>query len=168
MTTDSHASVTVPVVAGITCSLPKEYKSCKFGNKVPIHDWLMYFTCMQAGALYTIYTIHKTQPAYKGLRVRAYIPVTSVQAVSDLLLEARRAQVPDIPAIIKCLVREDAFVCGGVRRPPAGRQVIRDGPARCVPCFCLTEDFSPVEGHPCEHAIAPTLSASRPRAMCCS
>ena len=135
---------------------------------MPGNVWLVFIRCMQAGALYTIYTIHKTQPAYKGMRVRAYIPVTSLQAISDLLLEARRRQVPDIPAIIKCLVREDAFVCGGVRRPPAGRQVIRDGPARCVPSSCLTENFSSVQGHPSEHAIVPAFSASRPRAVCSS
>lgn len=85
---------------------------------------------MQAGALFTIYTIHKTQPAYKGRRVRAYIPVSSLQVISNLLLEARQQQLPDIPAIVKCLLREKAFALGSVRRPPAGQQIIRDGPVR--------------------------------------
>ncbi len=85
---------------------------------------------MQAGALYTIYTIHKTQPAYKGRRVRAYLPVSSLRAIVDMLPEARQQQIPDIPSIVKCLVQEQAFVIGGVRRPPAGHQIVRDGPVR--------------------------------------
>lgn len=92
---------------------------------------------MQAGALYTIYTIHKTQPAYKGRRVRAYIPVSSLQVISGMLPEARQKQIPDVPAIVKCLVNEQAIVVGGVCRPPAGHQIVRDAPVRYTPLLCV-------------------------------
>ena len=97
---------------------------------IQLHSHMRHVVLLQAGALYTVYTIHKTQPAYKGRRVRAYIPVSSLQAISEMLPEARERHIPDIPAVVKCLVSEDAFVLGGVRRPPAGHQIVRDAPVR--------------------------------------
>ena len=97
---------------------------------------------VQTAALYTIYTIHKTQPAYKGRQVRAYLPISSLRAISNMLPEARQRQIPDIPSIVKCLVQEQAFVIGGVRRPPAGHQIVRDGPVRyalAVPATTLSQ-----------------------------
>ena len=55
------------------------------------------------------------------MQMRAYIPYSSLQAVLDMLLEARQRQIVDILAIVKCLVNKHVIVLGGVRQLPAGR-----------------------------------------------
>ena len=107
-------------------SLGLRFNACA----MQLHCHMSQIVLLHAGALYTVYTIHKTQPAYKGRRVRAYIPISSLQTISEMLPEARERHIPDIPAIVKCLVSEDSFVLGGVRRPPAGHQIVRDAPVR--------------------------------------
>ncbi len=71
----------------------------------------------QVGALYTIYTLHETQPCAK--RVRPYMPLSSLQVALETMREARRGGVPDVAAVMKRLVKGHALVYGGVLRPPA-------------------------------------------------
>ena len=59
------------------------------------------------------------------------------EVISGMLPEARQKQIPDVPAIVKCLVNEQAIVVGSVRRPPAGHQIVRDAPVRYTPLLCL-------------------------------
>ncbi|CAL8471007.1 g10549 [Coccomyxa elongata] len=72
---------------------------------------------LRVGALYTMYTLHETQPCAR--RVRPYMSLSSLQIALETMREARRRGVPDVAAVMKRLVKGHALVYGGVLRPPA-------------------------------------------------
>ena len=71
----------------------------------------------QVGALYTIYTLHETQPCAQ--KVRPYMPLSSLRIMLETVRAMRRRGVPDVAAVVKRLMESIAIVFGAVLRPPA-------------------------------------------------
>jgi hypothetical protein len=83
----------------------------------------------QVAALYALYSLVETQPG--PAKVQPYIPAGSLPVLAGLVRRARQQGLPDVPAVVRSLIRRRALAVGALCRPPAATELLLVSAPRC-------------------------------------